>query len=129
FLYYDYLLTIGQEIDFFWGRGITPASGLFFASRYFALLGNIPVILQTYAYWSPNVIQILILITRTYALYQRSRRVLVLTSFTAFCVIAFAAVSDWLGAAWAGVVVFDTEILILTVWKTVQMSKIGGGHF
>ncbi|TDL14449.1 hypothetical protein BD410DRAFT_734072 [Rickenella mellea] len=186
-LYYDYLLTINQEIDFFWGRGLTPASGLFFACRYLTLLGNIPVILRAFTYWSPNpywlrvypscrilqkyhqILSVIvqtsvgfILVTRTYALYERSRRILALTYFTACCVVSYAAWSITgmptmvydqqgfpdslgcspridpdpkhqlfilgLGGAWAGVVVFDTEILILTVWKTVQMSKIGTGN-
>ncbi|TDL24504.1 hypothetical protein BD410DRAFT_91691 [Rickenella mellea] len=174
-LYYDYFLTIEQEIKFFWGRRVAFASGLFFACRYLALFGNVPVILQTFAYWSPDVncrllqryhqilsmtIQTIvgfILITRTYALYQRSRRILAVTCFTAVCVIIFgcwsvtrvastvfvrpalpnehgcsprvdSSVGRRYAAAWAGVVVFDTEILILTLWKTVKMWKIGGGR-
>ncbi|TDL17274.1 hypothetical protein BD410DRAFT_794430 [Rickenella mellea] len=176
-LYYDYLLTINQEMIFFWRRRITFASGLFFACRYLSLFGNVPVILQTFGYWPPDSstchslqtyhqlfssgIQSLVavtLITRTYALYGRSRRILALTCFTWLCAGAIAfwsltrtpstdssptmsfdsfgcglsidthAAAKRLGVAWVGVVVFDTEILILTVWKTVKLSKFGGGQ-
>ncbi|TDL21551.1 hypothetical protein BD410DRAFT_724285, partial [Rickenella mellea] len=54
-LYYDYLLTIDQEIKFFWGRRITFVSGLFFACRYLSLFGNIPIILQTFENLSTDV--------------------------------------------------------------------------
>ncbi|TDL17278.1 hypothetical protein BD410DRAFT_754512 [Rickenella mellea] len=168
-----------QEISFFWKRRITFAASLFFACRYLTLIGNVPVIFQVFSYWSPEgrlvfscrllqryhqlmsmTIQTLvgiILITRTYALYERSRRVLALMCLTACYVIVFGcwsvmrtastgdnppalpdmtrcdgriedAVGRRYGAAWVGVVVFDTEILLLTMWKSVKLSRIGGGR-
>ncbi|TDL17275.1 hypothetical protein BD410DRAFT_552928 [Rickenella mellea] len=94
------------------------------------------------------------LITRTYALYERSRSVLALTCLTGLCAVAIGfwalmriASTDYspltfanmsaggcglrideaagtrYGIAWVGVVVFDTEILILTVWKTIKILR------
>lgn len=44
-LYYDYFLTLSDEVDRLWHRG--PHSWLsiiFFANRYLALLGHIPFV-------------------------------------------------------------------------------------
>ncbi|TDL18464.1 hypothetical protein BD410DRAFT_495177 [Rickenella mellea] len=143
-LYYDYLLTIDQEIKFFWGRRITFVSGLFFTCRYLSLAANIPIILQTVENLSPNVITLL---TRTYALYGRSRRILALTCVTFVFALVFGvcmitkvplsidggpgcgvsvddATGHAYGIAWIGIVVFDTEILILTAWKTYNIFRV-----
>jgi hypothetical protein len=51
-LVYDYFLTLGSEIERFWkggfDRGLNWASFLFFANRYLALLGYIPVTLELF---------------------------------------------------------------------------------
>lgn len=54
-LYYDFCLTFREEVEFFWHRRINSVTLLFFANRYLSLLGNVPVILQSFASWSPNV--------------------------------------------------------------------------
>lgn len=54
-LYYDYILTFGDEIQFVWGRKRSSVTLLFFANRYVSILGNIPVILQTFENWSSTV--------------------------------------------------------------------------
>lgn len=41
FLIYDYVITIGQEVELFWTMQLTGASVLFFANRYITLLFNI----------------------------------------------------------------------------------------
>ena len=48
-LYYDYLLTLPSEVERYWSRGfsVTISGFFFFFCRYMALLGNIPVIIQT----------------------------------------------------------------------------------
>ncbi|EJD05471.1 uncharacterized protein FOMMEDRAFT_145007 [Fomitiporia mediterranea MF3/22] len=51
-LYYDYLLTFGEEVRFFWRRRANSVTVLFFLNRYLSIFGNIPVILQSFRSWS-----------------------------------------------------------------------------
>ncbi|KAJ7214459.1 hypothetical protein GGX14DRAFT_63856 [Mycena pura] len=97
-LCYDYFLTLDWEISRYWRRGITIPTVLFFANRYGTLLGNVPVVMMNFwtAPESPSkgqvcaaldfyhetfiiTIQVIIgvmLILRTYALYERNGRIL-----------------------------------------------------
>ncbi|TFK83481.1 hypothetical protein K466DRAFT_555009 [Polyporus arcularius HHB13444] len=99
-LYYDYALTVTSEIQWYWSPpSFSLSSFLFAISRYFGLLGPIPVFFeyvstdfsehsytgrcrqfqlyhQVYAITSQGVVAIL-LILRTYALYNCSKRMLV----------------------------------------------------
>lgn len=54
-IYYDYILTLGDEIRFFWGRKTSSVALLYFANRYISMIGHIPVILQTSRNWSMTV--------------------------------------------------------------------------
>ncbi|KAI0259173.1 hypothetical protein BC834DRAFT_974497 [Gloeopeniophorella convolvens] len=49
-LYYDWLVTLIDEINFFWPpkNRITLASSLYFANRYLSLFGNIPVFYEVF---------------------------------------------------------------------------------
>ncbi|KAJ7214489.1 hypothetical protein GGX14DRAFT_444070 [Mycena pura] len=102
-LFYDYLLTLDWEISRYWRRRIngTIPAVLFFANRYGTLLGNVPVVLMNFwtAPASPSKSQVraicaaldfyhetfiitiqtiigVMLILRTYALYERNSRIL-----------------------------------------------------
>ncbi|KAJ7808317.1 hypothetical protein B0H14DRAFT_3482454 [Mycena olivaceomarginata] len=104
-LVYDCLLTLDWEISRYWGEAftLTVPNVLFFANRYGTLLGNIPVIipyfwtsqslaekittcdlchnLESYHQYFIVGTQLLVgvmLFLRTYALYERSKRALVL---------------------------------------------------
>jgi hypothetical protein len=49
-LYYDYFLTLSDEVDRFWHPGPHSwASIIFFANRYIALLGHLPFVWSVYA--------------------------------------------------------------------------------
>ena len=49
-LYYDYLLTLPDEVDRLWHRRpYSWASIVFFANRYIALLGHVPFVYSVYA--------------------------------------------------------------------------------
>lgn len=54
-MYYDYLLTFPDEINFFWYRKRSSVSILFFLNRYFPLLSNIPVFAMNFGNWSQQV--------------------------------------------------------------------------
>ncbi|KAF7290243.1 hypothetical protein MIND_01338000 [Mycena indigotica] len=80
-LFYDYLITLEWEVARYWGAGRTSPTLLFFANRYGTLLGNIPVVLLNVWVAPPTdaktrIIVGIMLILRTYALYERSRYVL-----------------------------------------------------
>ncbi|OSD03712.1 hypothetical protein PYCCODRAFT_1434104 [Trametes coccinea BRFM310] len=100
-LYYDFVLTIPQEIERFWSRKLSWPSFLFFLNRYLSVIGHIPVIIEFFGVIPESVsvrpklcreyqqyhriISILIqavvaglMLLRTYALYGRDRRVLAL---------------------------------------------------
>ncbi|KAJ7121534.1 hypothetical protein C8R44DRAFT_622857, partial [Mycena epipterygia] len=97
-LFYDYFLTLEWEISRYWGSAFTWLNILLFANRYGTLLGNIPVISESF--WSTNgtpekgsrcrhlesyhqyfiiatqALVAALLILRTYALYDRNKLVL-----------------------------------------------------
>jgi len=109
-LYYDYALTFSMEVQRFWTqRTFSWALFFFYLNRYLSLLGHLPVIveyfasgiseapnvcghLQTYHQYFSIVAQLVVgvlLIMRVYALYNRSRPVLVFMCTVAACVVAF----------------------------------------
>ena len=55
-LYYDYTLTLGDEIDYFWNTAkMSLVSTLFVLNRYLGLLGPIPVIVEFFMTLPPLV--------------------------------------------------------------------------
>lgn len=105
FLIYDHIITIGDEINYFWRRPITQSSVWFFLNRYVAFFGNIVAVTLEWVDFPPekrlmgcfvfNLFREIILIAnllivssllimRTYALYNRSKAML------AFLLITFA---------------------------------------
>ncbi|KAJ7121576.1 hypothetical protein C8R44DRAFT_786490 [Mycena epipterygia] len=99
-LFYDYFLTLDWEVARYWGSTFTAPNVLFFLNRYGTLFGTIPVVIQnfwtiestpsklaicghlhSYHQYFAVVTQILIgimLILRTYALYERKKIILAL---------------------------------------------------
>ncbi|TBU31207.1 hypothetical protein BD311DRAFT_752855 [Dichomitus squalens] len=92
-LYYEYVLTFPLEVERYWHSAWSCASVLFFLNRYLSIFGHIPVIveffgvfpqpvcrqLQQYHRMSSALIQGVVaglLTLRTYALYNRSKKVL-----------------------------------------------------
>ncbi|KAJ6628519.1 hypothetical protein B0H10DRAFT_1990255 [Mycena sp. CBHHK59/15] len=172
-LFYDYFLTLEWEIERYWGTKFTWPTALFFANRYGTIAGNVPVVIQYF--WStrstPDKIRIcahlesyhqyfiiitqlmvgVMLILRTYALYQRDKRVLALmvvvgttgvaigvwsvftskaggadTNLPLYIGCAFAishAEGMSLAIAWASVVVFDSMIFLLTVYRAMARRR------
>lgn len=45
-LYYDFVLTIPQEVERYWERKFSLPSFLFFLNRYMSVLCHIPVIIE-----------------------------------------------------------------------------------
>ncbi|KAJ6529152.1 hypothetical protein DFH09DRAFT_155827 [Mycena vulgaris] len=173
-LLYDYALTFEQEVTRYWGASLTWGTLLFYVNRYSALFGTIPVFveylltttdpnnkvcagLQAYHRYFALLSQVLaatILITRTYALYERDTRILVfMITVTVGAVVSAlvmllvgsgpdslppllksfgcpSATTHWStrrqAAAWSGMLVFDVMIFFLTVYKSLKYGTRGG---
>lgn len=54
-LYYDYFLTVSDEIQFFWVQKSSKIAKFFLFIRYICLLRNIPVAIEVYSRWSQEV--------------------------------------------------------------------------
>ena len=55
-LYYDYALTVFSEIEYFWNPpSFSPSFALFAVSRYFGLLGPIPVFFEYFGVYPEHV--------------------------------------------------------------------------
>ncbi|KAJ7774036.1 hypothetical protein B0H16DRAFT_1510817 [Mycena metata] len=171
-LFYDYCLTIDWEISRYWGSPFTWPNILFFANRYGTLLGNVPVVIQyfwtqrstprktlfqrcrhleSYHQYFIIVTQLMVaamLILRTYALYEHSRRILLLMLAVTVGGITVAVWSvltaktgtiknnlhlyfgcDYaishsqgvsLAIAWANIAIFDCMIFLLTLYKVLH---------
>ncbi|KAL5498712.1 hypothetical protein ACEPAH_2067 [Sanghuangporus vaninii] len=171
-LYYDYLLTFEEEVRFFWRRRkANSVTILFFLNRYLSIFGVIPVILQSFRSWSDKgcdalqkfhqffsvLVQIIvgiILIIRTYALYERNVKIAIIMAIFAFIVVCIGVwailgkssvvegpfdLSYMLGchpliaregairlaAAWGGLLLFDSVIFTLTLVKAIAIWKLG----
>ncbi|TFK21184.1 hypothetical protein FA15DRAFT_758891 [Coprinopsis marcescibilis] len=170
-VYYDYILTFTREVNWMWStRGFSVVPILFYANRYVALIGLPMLILRTFS--SPldgmnrdppevcsSVISVLLglalisnpvfSILRTYALYGKSLRVLILllvsgsTSLVAGLVFYFSSRSEEAGHVlvdncfhrdsnkvalhtaiqYSFMLGFDIIVFILTLHKSMQQSK------
>ncbi|KAJ3729539.1 hypothetical protein C8R42DRAFT_169051 [Lentinula raphanica] len=103
-LYYDYFLTIKKEVDLFWTfRSLRWVTVMFYLTRYFSILGSIPVMfghfwlghVATYHQYYALILQMFIgvlLLLRTYALYERNFKVLVLLVVVGLALVIFGIV-------------------------------------
>jgi len=172
-LFYDYALTFRMEVSGYWSPLQHDwGTVIFLLNRYVSLFGNIPDILETFYRYPTEkrcrplqnyhgylfiIIQFsigVIMVTRTYALWGCSRKILVFLGMLATAVVGFgvwhmlagkpeptssALYNDIIGcslglsssqgyhwgAAWAGVVVLDTAVFALTVYKSLEFRRVG----
>ncbi|KAJ7460025.1 hypothetical protein B0H11DRAFT_2058550 [Mycena galericulata] len=129
-LLYDYALTIGQEVERYWGNSLTWGGGLYYLNRYSTIIGTIPVFVEYLLTTddpgkdSFNLLLAAILITRTYALYERNKIVLGVMALITLGGAGFALVSTpaddvdlRTAGAWSSMLLFDVMIFALTVFK------------
>ncbi|KAJ7646280.1 hypothetical protein DFH06DRAFT_1300641 [Mycena polygramma] len=175
-LVYEYLLTLQREISAFWGLRLTWGSFFFYLNRYATLFGNIPILVQYFStttdpdklpvcrvfrayhqYFAllSQVLVAIILIMRTYALYERDRRILSSTILGTLGAFVFAVYilltgnnldslspqletigcplatshskSLRLAAAWSSMLLFDVTIFALTLFKALRARARHGG--
>ncbi|KAF7375318.1 hypothetical protein MSAN_00418700 [Mycena sanguinolenta] len=148
----------------------------FYMNRYSPLLGNLPILVQYYStttdpdklpvcralrayhqYYAllSQVLVAVMLIMRTFALYERNKKILAITILVTLGVFVFAvwilftgndldtlspqidvfgcpigtshSKSLRLGAAWSGMLVFDVTIFGLTLFKALKLNARRGG--
>ncbi|KAI0370894.1 hypothetical protein BV20DRAFT_943339 [Pilatotrama ljubarskyi] len=127
-LYYDYVLTLRDEVQRFWASRVSTVSVLFFFNRYLAVFAHIPVMVEFYGRQSETTTLTITLIAlrclrlqmyhqllsgitqviigilqlaRTYALYSQSRRVmygLAGLCGTGCVIAAWALIKTWQGS-------------------------------
>ncbi|THU96205.1 hypothetical protein K435DRAFT_101806 [Dendrothele bispora CBS 962.96] len=106
-LYWDHILTFGDEVKYIWFRPKISSSYWFFLNRYIAFFGSIPLLVLTLAtsnisvckryntlYQSLfilNVARVCFLMSqRVYALYQRSRYILNTLTITSVIILVIS---------------------------------------
>ncbi|KAJ8474740.1 hypothetical protein ONZ51_g7017 [Trametes cubensis] len=87
-LWYDFVLTLPLEVERYWKGGRSWASIFFFLNRYMTVLSHIPVVVEFFATMPESCIVGVLLMLRTYALYNRSRKVVYL--LTSICALGGA---------------------------------------
>ncbi|KAH9945992.1 uncharacterized protein BXZ73DRAFT_95505 [Epithele typhae] len=85
-LYYDFALTFFSEIEYFWSPPVlSPTFFLYLTTRYFGLLGPLPVFLESFGIFPESSLcthrDVVLLTLRTYALYNLDKKVLALLLF------------------------------------------------
>ncbi|KAI0070130.1 hypothetical protein K474DRAFT_912204 [Panus rudis PR-1116 ss-1] len=166
-LYYDYLCTFTAEVSYIWPKPTSGASLIFLLNRYFSILVDIVVIWANFANFKTpescgryaffrqivliiaQIIVCFICFLRTWALYGRSRRIMILILSVAAVLFVLAcwsiigqhsqnsvyngchqAISEetaiHLAVAWEVLFVYDLMIFILTVYKTFHERTRGG---
>ncbi|KAI0673082.1 hypothetical protein C8Q78DRAFT_699086 [Trametes maxima] len=118
-LYYDYCLTLSAEVDRFWRSGKpSPTSIVFVLNRYLGLFGPIPAMFEFFGHFTPELSPVtvispirccghsnhywkapVILIIRTYALYNRSKRILLVLIVLAIIAMAVTLLVHFVGTA------------------------------
>ncbi|TBU52546.1 hypothetical protein BD310DRAFT_952655 [Dichomitus squalens] len=104
-LYYDFLLTFPQEVERYWTGVRSWASFFFFLNRYMSVVCYVPFAYEFYADMpeplyhrlllaSTQCVAAVLLMLRTYALYNRNRKVMALLSSMA--AIGGAVIVVWL---------------------------------
>ncbi|KAI0791956.1 hypothetical protein C8Q75DRAFT_611254 [Abortiporus biennis] len=167
-LYYDHLLTLGDEVQYMWFQG-RNFPWLFFMNRYFSILADIGLTTGqfitydsipsciTYSAISETCLVIaqtivsVVLLMRTYALYNRSLKILVfilvvssgllgvciwalLTRKTGLrsinshgCTIVETPSSELhMAAAWEALIAYDIMIFTTIVFKTYKVTHQPG---
>ncbi|OBZ66687.1 hypothetical protein A0H81_13289 [Grifola frondosa] len=174
-LYYDFVLTISMEVERYWSGGRSWASFFYFVNRYLSVLSIIPVVFEFFSNvsetvsinWLRMVSQSFdkcysitsvssLLILRTYALYNRSRKILYLliSTFGIGGLVSLLAMfmtskqegssnhvmiipgcdltvstkqGYYMAVAWGPILVFDGTVFVLTLYKALEVGRTWSG--
>ncbi|KAF8900340.1 hypothetical protein CPB85DRAFT_1565299 [Mucidula mucida] len=175
-LYYDWIITFGLEVERIWlHRDFSFGVLGFYLNRYVGIFGHAVIIVEYFLTGFPankeavchrlqafhqyfalfvQLVVAIMLIMRTYALYDRSRKIMLLHISVALTVVAIGCyciisgkkkelvhrvvpyvgcpagltkdAAYRLGAAWTGMLVFDVLVFYLTLRKALILNGRGG---
>ncbi|THU85887.1 hypothetical protein K435DRAFT_805541 [Dendrothele bispora CBS 962.96] len=113
-LYYDYFLTLDEEINFIWRRRRSWSSWLFFLNRYFVFFGNIVVVLSLF---HPSFsLSLLFIISEPYPSSPPVQG--------CHAVPDVKNVANLEGAAgWEAIFLFDTLLFVMTILRAHKIQK------
>ncbi|KAI0807435.1 hypothetical protein C8Q74DRAFT_1362937 [Fomes fomentarius] len=121
-LYYDYALTISDELEYYWSPpSLSLSFALFVLNRYVGLLGSIPVFFE---YTMAFAEQVAILTSSSSSTSEMHIRLMVQG-----CDLSLSF-DEGLhqGLAWSALLWFDTVIFILTFHKALKVRhEMSGG--
>ncbi|KAI6001154.1 hypothetical protein EDD15DRAFT_1658249 [Pisolithus albus] len=113
-LVHDYFLTLSVEVEYIWGAPWTPVKSIYLANRYFALLGQTLICMQTTGFVAS--------VTGGCELYSIFLGVYILVSLeTAHVLVFLRAWAIWGGnrrTLWCVVVVYITTLVSIVVAVT-----------
>ncbi|KAF8177084.1 hypothetical protein K438DRAFT_1978734 [Mycena galopus ATCC 62051] len=149
FLYYDHLLTFGDEVRYIWNKPKTPSAYCFFLNRYLAAFGDVAVTVFSYhkipESWSDPFHLILILLSKSslklqsvfFLRYEFMRSLLAVSIWAASgaggvpqrdepgCNIADPRhVAILIAIPWEAVFVYDVMIFSLLFYKSRRDSGL-----
>ncbi|KAF8155293.1 hypothetical protein K438DRAFT_1987014 [Mycena galopus ATCC 62051] len=149
FLYYDHLLTFGDEVRYIWNKPKTPSAYCFFLNRYLAAFGDVAVTVFSYhkvpESWSDPFHLILILLSKSslklqsvfFLRYEFMRSLLAVSIWAASgaggvpqrgepgCNIADPRhVAILIAIPWEAVFVYDVMIFSLLFYKSQRDSGL-----
>ncbi|KAF8991233.1 hypothetical protein BDQ17DRAFT_1332993 [Cyathus striatus] len=123
-LYYDHTLTFGDEVNYVWNRRKRGSAYWFFVNRYVTFLGCKKFYVFRQLLLVFNQILVCVLLTlRIHALYEQSTRILVCLLGAAVILLGIVSWSlVGVGASWITLIVYDTIVFGLTVYRTWAKS-------
>lgn len=128
FLVYDHIITFGDEMTYFWRRPVRQGAFWFFLNRYVAFFGNTFALGLEFSNFPEStrlidcnkfgffrqvllIFQLLIVAAflgmQTYALYNRSRRILVFLLFSGISLVSVALILTY---AWPATALWEPRI-------------------
>ncbi|ETW76038.1 hypothetical protein HETIRDRAFT_119286 [Heterobasidion irregulare TC 32-1] len=136
-LYYDYFMTLSEEISRIWSRPRARSSLLFFIHRYVPLVGYIAVLVYTFGkfpisdqkytlfhdfltMFNQTIVAVLLLL-RTYAFFGKSRRILTVLSLILIMALSSAFCSH--AIPWETQIAFNMTVFILTTVRSYQYRR------
>ncbi|TDL24506.1 hypothetical protein BD410DRAFT_91988 [Rickenella mellea] len=148
--YHDYFLTLRREIQYFWRRRHGTATVFFFLNRYVSFFGILPLIISNFFDWSVKMSNISGI--PSVLCSGSSTNCWRIDDHSHLCTVqrepenSFVYIwnrCNWccnsmgcnpsltndaghrLAVAWGGLLLFDTAIFSLTLYKTLEMWRMG----
>ncbi|KAI0752133.1 hypothetical protein C8Q74DRAFT_1373916 [Fomes fomentarius] len=143
-LYYDFVLTIPQEVDRYWKRRLSWGSALFFLNRYSSVLSHIPIIYEYYwdvsqtlqfyhgvlAAIAQGIVALLMLVRGVVSVWAISQTMHDVYDpsggakiyYTGCILVLSKAQGQHYAIAWSAILVFDAVVFTLTLTRALRLG-------